>query len=111
MSMQHRPCATFFHDAYVQQRLVRRLTTILAHDASILIDRQHLLRPELTLIDPTRTHRNPQRLTLDHRTQIPPRPQQPPTPMKPPRHRRQPRCNLRDVCHEKMLTRMKADEY
>src|SRR5215211_6238531 len=110
MCMQNRARATLFYDPYVQQRLVGRLTTVLADDASILINRQYLLRSELTLVDPTRTHRDPQRLTLDHRAKIPTRPQQPPARMKPLRHRRQLRGNLRDaLCHEKMLTRMHAD--
>ena len=49
---------------------------------------------KFTLIHPTRAHRQLQRLTLDHRTQIPTRPQQPPTRMKPPRHRGKAGSNL-----------------
>jgi hypothetical protein len=57
---------------------------MLAHDSRILVDREELIRREFTLIDPTGTHRDPQRLTLDHRTQIPTSPEQPPAPMKTP---------------------------
>jgi hypothetical protein len=94
MRVQHRSGTAFFYNLYVEQRLVRRLTSILVHDASIFINRQNLLRPQFTLINPTRTHRDSERLPLDHGTKIPTRPQQPPTRMKPLRYRGELRCNL-----------------
>src|ERR1051325_1492833 len=95
--MEHRARATFLDDAYVKQALVRRLARIVVNDTSILIDREHLVRFQLTLIDTTRTHRQSERLTLDHRTQIPTRPQQPPPRIKPIRDHRHPRRKLREV--------------
>src|ERR1051325_9346489 len=70
---------------------------IVDNDTSILIDREHLVRFQLTLIDTTRTHRQSERLTLDHRTQIPTRPQQPPARIKPLPNPRHPRRKLREV--------------
>jgi hypothetical protein len=67
---------------------------MLAHEPSIFVNREYLVGAQLTLIDPTRTHRNPERLPLDHHTQIPTRPQQPPTRMKPLRNGCQARRNV-----------------
>jgi hypothetical protein len=102
--VQHRTGAALLHNAYVEQTLVGWLTKILVHDASILIDREHLIRRKLTFIATTRTHREPERLTLDHRTQIPTRPKQPPAPMKALRSRREVRRKFREVlCHERKM--------
>src|SRR5262249_17536137 len=97
MCVEHGARATLLDDAYVKQTLVRRLAGISVNDASILIDREHLLRHQLTLIDPTRAHRQSERLPLDHRTQIPTRPQQPSARMKSLRNHRHPRRKLREV--------------
>jgi hypothetical protein len=108
MRVQHRAGAALLYDPYMEQTFIGRFTTMLAHDSRILVDREELIRREFTLIDPTRTHRDPQRLTLDHRTQIPTSPEQPPAPMKTPGDGGKPGTELLKVvrhhgkrCHKK----------
>ena len=92
--VQHGARASLSHDSYVEQALVRRLATMIAHYPRLFIDGKELFGREFTLVDAARTHREAQRLTLDHGTKVPTRPEQPPTPVETLRHRGQPLCNL-----------------